>query len=73
MTLIDIKKIKAAKQVTRLILKKFGGRGKEERLLPEWIYKKGLVSGMPRDNEFTKQLDSQWIQARSIFLPTPTT
>ena len=28
-------KFKAAKQVTRLILKKFeGGRGKEERLLP---------------------------------------
>ena len=40
MKLIDLNNFKAAKQVTGLILKKIGGREKEERLLLEWICKK---------------------------------
>ena len=32
-----------------------------------------LVSGMPRDNAFTKQSDAKWIQARSTVCRTRVT
>ena len=70
MKLIYLNNFKAAKQVTRPILKKIeGGRGKEERLLLEWICKKYQLvecrGAMPSQNSRMPsgvKIDPQFVQ-----------